>query len=245
MATKIGINGFGRIGRLTLRAINQYHRGKLEVVAVNDLTDTKTNAHLFKWDSTYGQYPDTVSAEGDAIVVDGKKVKALAEREPAKIPWKDLGIDIVIESTGRFTDATKASAHLQGGAKKVLISAPAKNEDITVNGTGQEVFDFTYIHDTVQGIMGCVREIQQSEQLYNDFILATGIPTSLKELAEIVIEAVGSQSKIKYSEGRSYDVNKFYADPAKAKQLLSFNPMMSLRDGIKAVVAEFRKAGTI
>jgi len=132
MATKIGINGFGRIGRLTLRTVNQYHKGKLEIVVVNDLTDTKTNAHLLKWDSTYGRYPGTVEAAEDSIVVDGKKVKVLAERDPGNIPWRDWGVDIVIESTGLFTDATKAAAHLNGGAKKVLISAPARNEDITI-----------------------------------------------------------------------------------------------------------------
>jgi glyceraldehyde 3-phosphate dehydrogenase len=132
MAVKIGINGFGRIGRLTLRSINQYHKNELEVTAVNDLADTKTNAHLFKWDSNYGRYPGTVESAENSITVDGKKIVALAEKEPAKIPWKDYGCDIVIESTGRFTDATKAAAHLQGGAKKVLISAPARNEDITI-----------------------------------------------------------------------------------------------------------------
>jgi glyceraldehyde 3-phosphate dehydrogenase len=132
MTIKIGINGFGRIGRLTLRTINQYHRGNIEVVAVNDLTDNKTNAHLLKWDSNYGKYPGTVEASSDAIIVDGKKIKVLAEKDPAKIPWKEYGVDIVIESTGRFTDATQAVAHLQGGAKKVLISAPAKNDDVTI-----------------------------------------------------------------------------------------------------------------
>ncbi len=132
MTTKIGINGFGRIGRLTLRTINQYHQDTLEIVAVNDLTDNKTNAHLLKWDSTYGQYKGTVAAIEDGIVIDGKKIKVLAEKDPAKIAWKDYGVEIVIESTGRFTDATQASAHLQGGAKKVIISAPAKNEDITI-----------------------------------------------------------------------------------------------------------------
>jgi len=132
MATKIGINGFGRVGRLTLRAVNQYHNGKLEVAAVNDLTDTKTNAHLLKWDSTYGQYPGEVKATEDSIIIDGKEVKVLSERNPGNIPWHDYGVDIVIESTGLFTDAAKAAAHLQGGAKKVLISAPARNEDITI-----------------------------------------------------------------------------------------------------------------
>jgi len=132
MATKIGINGFGRVGRLTLRAVNQYHKGKLEVAAINDLTDTKTNAHLLKWDSTYGPYPGEVKAADDHIMVDGKQIKVLAERDPGNIRWRDWGVDIVIESTGLFTDATKAAAHLQGGAKKVLISAPARNEDITI-----------------------------------------------------------------------------------------------------------------
>ena len=132
MATRIGINGFGRIGRLTLRTINQYQSDRLEVAAINDLTDTKTNAHLLKWDSTYGRYPGTVEASEDAITVDGKEVKVLSERDPAEIPWRDYGVDIVIESTGLFTDATKAAAHLQSGVKKVLISAPAKNEDITI-----------------------------------------------------------------------------------------------------------------
>ncbi len=132
MATKIGINGFGRVGRLTLRAVNHYHKDKLEVAAINDLTDTRTNAHLLKWDSTYGPYGGKVEATEDSIIVDGKKVRVLSERDPANISWRDYGVDIVIESTGLFTDATKAAAHLKGGAKKVLISAPAKNEDITI-----------------------------------------------------------------------------------------------------------------
>jgi len=132
MAIKIGINGFGRVGRLTLRAANQYHSNRLEVVAVNDLTDTKTNAHLLKWDSNYGPYPGKVESTQDSIIIDGKEIRVLSERDPANIPWQDYGIDIVIESTGLFTDATRAAAHLQGGAKKVLISAPARNEDITV-----------------------------------------------------------------------------------------------------------------
>ena len=142
MVTKIGINGFGRIGRLTIRAINQYHKDKLEVVAVNDLTDTKTNAHLLKWDSNYGAYPGEVAARDDAIIVDGKEIKVLSERNPADIKWGDYGADIVIESTGLFTDATKEVAHTQGGAKKIIISAPAKNEDITiVLGVNEEHYE--------------------------------------------------------------------------------------------------------
>ena len=132
MATKIGINGFGRIGRQVLKAMNDQHADKLDVVVVNDLTDTKTNAHLFKYDSNYGRYPGKVEATEDSIIIDGKKVKVLAERDPAKIGWRDFGVEIVVESTGLFTAAPKAAGHLEGGAKKVLITAPAKEEDITI-----------------------------------------------------------------------------------------------------------------
>ncbi len=142
MTTRIGINGFGRIGRLALRSINQCQADHLEVAAINDLTDTKTNAHLLKWDSTYGPYPGQVEAAADAIIVDGKEVKVISERDPGKIPWRDWGVDIVIESTGLFNDGTKAAAHLQGGAKKVIISAPAKNDDITiVLGVNEDRYD--------------------------------------------------------------------------------------------------------
>ncbi len=130
MSVKVAVNGFGRIGRLALKAGLQ--NKELEFVAVNDLTDAKTLAHLFKYDSTFGIYPGTVVAEQGAIVIDGKKIQVLSERDPAKLPWKTLGVDIVIESTGFFTDADKAKLHIQAGAKKVIISAPAKGEDITV-----------------------------------------------------------------------------------------------------------------
>ncbi len=142
MVARIGINGFGRIGRLTFKAINLQYRGKLEVALVNDLTDAATNAHLFKYDSNYGIYPGTVEARDNAIIVEGKTTRVFAEKDPAKIPWKDNGIDIVIESTGLFTDAEKAKAHFQGGAKKVIISAPAKNEDFTVvMGVNNDKYD--------------------------------------------------------------------------------------------------------
>ena len=132
MATKIGINGFGRIGRLALKAIIERGAGKLEVAALNDLTDAATNAHLFKYDSNYGIYPGKVEAKDDRIIVDGHEIRVMAERDPAQIPWRDQGVDIVIESTGLFTQASKAAAHLEGGAKKVIISAPAKEEDVTI-----------------------------------------------------------------------------------------------------------------
>jgi glyceraldehyde 3-phosphate dehydrogenase len=141
MTTRVGINGFGRIGRQTLKAILE-RTTDVEVVAVNDLVSTELNALLFKHDSTYGAYPGTVEHTDSAIVVDGKEIRVLSEKEPAKLPWGDLGVDIVIESTGRFTDATAARGHLEGGAKKVLISAPAKNEDVTiVLGVNEEQYD--------------------------------------------------------------------------------------------------------
>ena len=142
MATKIGINGFGRIGRQVLRAINEYYVDTLEVTVVNDLTDPETNAHLLKYDSTYGRYPGTVEVAEDSLIVDGNKIKVLAERDPGKIPWRDWGADVVVESTGLFTDAEKAAAHLNGGAKKVIISAPARGEDITiVLGVNEDQYD--------------------------------------------------------------------------------------------------------
>jgi glyceraldehyde 3-phosphate dehydrogenase len=142
LATRIGINGFGRIGRQTFKAMLDYHPDALEVVAVNDLTDTQTNAHLLKYDSNYGRFPGEVQAEAGAIVVNGRRVAIIAERDPAKIPWRELGAELVIESTGLFTDARKAAAHFEGGAKRIIISAPAKNEDITiVLGVNEHAYD--------------------------------------------------------------------------------------------------------
>jgi glyceraldehyde 3-phosphate dehydrogenase len=142
VAVRVGINGFGRIGRQALKALLDRHPDDVEVVAINDLFDTATNAHLFKYDSNYGNYPGEVEARASSFVVDGREIQVTAERDPASIPWKKLGAQIVIESTGLFTDATKAKAHLDAGAKKVIISAPAKNEDITiVLGVNQERFD--------------------------------------------------------------------------------------------------------
>jgi glyceraldehyde 3-phosphate dehydrogenase len=141
MGVRIGINGFGRIGRLFLKAVLERHPD-LDIIAVNDLADPKMNAHLFKHDSNYGAFKGEVSATADAIVIDGRNVKVLQDRDPAKLPWKALGVDIVIESTGFFTDATKAKAHLDAGAKYVIISAPAKNEDKTiVLGVNEKEFD--------------------------------------------------------------------------------------------------------
>jgi glyceraldehyde 3-phosphate dehydrogenase len=132
MAIRVGINGFGRIGRQVLRAAKQQGVADLDFVAVNDLTDTKTLAHLFKYDSVHREYQGDVSHTEKSITVDGDEIKIFAEKDPANLPWKDLGVDIVLESTGRFTDASGAKKHIDGGAKKVIISAPAKGEDITL-----------------------------------------------------------------------------------------------------------------
>src|SRR5256712_13717135 len=142
MTTRIGINGFGRIGSQSLKAILERHGRDLEVIAVNDLTDTKTNAHLLKYDSTYGHFPGEVEATADTLIVNGHNIKVISQRDPAQIPWGDLGVELVLESTGLFTDAPKAAAHLKGGAKKVIISAPAKGEDITiVLGVNDDMYD--------------------------------------------------------------------------------------------------------
>jgi len=132
MAIKVGINGFGRIGRQVLRAAKQQAVADIDFVAINDLTDTKTLAHLFKYDSVHRTYEGDVSAGNGAITVDGDEIKVFAEKDPAALPWKDLGVDIVLESTGKFTTADAAKKHIAGGAKKVIISAPAKGEDITI-----------------------------------------------------------------------------------------------------------------
>ncbi|HZU04835.1 MAG TPA: type I glyceraldehyde-3-phosphate dehydrogenase [Chloroflexota bacterium] len=142
MAVRVGINGFGRIGRQVLKAILERHPTALEVVAINDLYDTKTNAHLFKYDTNYGVFPGKVEAHETAFVIDGHEIRVTAERDPARIPWREVGVQLVIESTGLFTDATKARAHLEAGARKVVITAPARNEDITiVLGVNEERYD--------------------------------------------------------------------------------------------------------
>jgi glyceraldehyde 3-phosphate dehydrogenase len=141
MAVRVGINGFGRIGRQSLKAMIE-RTPDLEVVAVNDLVDADMNAHLFKHDSTYGAYQGSVEARNGNLVIDGREIRILAEKDPAALPWRDLGVDIVLESTGLFTNAEKARAHLDAGAKKVVISAPAKGEDITiVLGVNEDRYD--------------------------------------------------------------------------------------------------------
>ncbi len=142
MAIRVGINGFGRIGRNVVRAAKAMNVADLEFVAVNDLTDTKTLAHLLKYDSVHGRYQGDVAPKADSISVDGRTIRVLSEKDPAKLPWKDLGVELVLESTGRFTDREQAALHLKGGAKRVIISAPAKQEDVTiVYGVNHEAYD--------------------------------------------------------------------------------------------------------
>ncbi len=142
MTVRVGVNGFGRIGRQAVKAMLERHGDAIEIVGINDLFDTRTNAHLFKYDTNYGVYPGTVEATENAIVIDGREIRVAAEKDPAAIPWKQWGVELVIESTGVFTDANKARAHLDAGAKKVIISAPAKNEDLTiVLGVNEERYD--------------------------------------------------------------------------------------------------------
>ncbi|HXE82671.1 MAG TPA: type I glyceraldehyde-3-phosphate dehydrogenase [Gemmatimonadales bacterium] len=142
MAVRVGINGFGRIGRNVLRAATMAKQTEIEFVGVNDITDTKTLAHLLKYDSVHRRFPGTVEAKSDALIVNGKTIKVSAIKEPEKLPWKDLGVEFVLESTGRFTDKENASKHLAAGAKKVVISAPAKGEDITIcMGVNNDKYD--------------------------------------------------------------------------------------------------------
>ncbi|MDP9348686.1 MAG: type I glyceraldehyde-3-phosphate dehydrogenase [Gemmatimonadota bacterium] len=142
MALRVAINGFGRIGRNVLRAAKKAGITDIDFVAVNDLTDTATLAHLLRYDSVHGKYPGTVEARENALLVDGDEVRVFAEKDPAALPWRDLEVDVVIESTGRFTKRDDAAKHLDGGAKKVIISAPAKNEDITiVLGVNEDKYD--------------------------------------------------------------------------------------------------------
>jgi glyceraldehyde 3-phosphate dehydrogenase len=181
MATKVGINGFGRIGRQALKAIIERHGGEVEVVGINDLLDTKTNAHLFKYDSNYGVYPGTVDARENSIVIDGKEIKVSAEREPGNVPWGQWGVEVVIESTGFFTDATKARAHIdQGGAKKVIISAPARNEDLTiVLGVNADMYD-TSKHDVISNASCTTNGLAPVAKVLNDrWSIEKGILTTV------------------------------------------------------------------
>ena len=180
MATRVGINGFGRIGRQVLRAIIERHVGKLEVVAVNDNTDAKTNAHLFKYDSTYGRYPGTVEVTGTSIVIDGNEIRAFSESDPSNLNWGDEGVDIVVECTGVFTNAGRSAAHLESGAKKVIISAPASSEDITlVLGVNEHRYD-PQLHNIISNASCTTNCIAPMAKVLNDsFGVEQGLMTTI------------------------------------------------------------------
>ena len=180
MSTRIGINGFGRIGRQVFRAIHENHPTTLQVVAINDLTDTKTNAYLLKYDTNYGAFPGTVDVQDGHIVVDERPVKVFSERDPGAIPWGNEGVDLVIESTGFFTDATKAAAHTNGGAKKVIISAPAKNEDITlVLGVNEDKYDPSRhrVMSNASCTTNCVAPL--AKVLHDNFTITRGLMSTV------------------------------------------------------------------
>ena len=180
MATRVGINGFGRIGRQVLRAIMERHAGKLEVVTVNDNSDAKTNAHLFKYDSTYGRYPGTVEVTGASIVIDGNEIRASSESDPSNLSWGDEGVDLVIECTGAFTNAGRSAAHLESGAKKVIISAPASGEDITlVLGVNEHRYD-PQLHNIISNASCTTNCIAPMAKVLNDsFGVEQGLMTTI------------------------------------------------------------------
>ena len=180
MSIRVGINGFGRIGRQVTRAIFERHPEKLKLVAINDLADPPTNSHLFKYDTNYGVYPGTVEPTEDSLVIDGNEVKVLAERNPSDLPWARYGVDLVIESTGFFTDGSAAAGHCKGGAKKVIISAPAKGEDITiVMGVNDSVYD-PKAHKIVSNASCTTNCIATMTKVLNDnFTVERGLMTTI------------------------------------------------------------------
>ena len=195
--TKIAINGFGRIGRQFLKALLERHP-EVEVVALNDLADPQMNAYLFKHDTNYGTFPGEVSATADALVVDSRRIKVLQEKDPAKLPWKGLGVDIVIESTGFFTDGTKAKAHLDAGARYVIISAPAKNEDKTfVLGVNEKEFD-PEKHHIISNASCTTNGLAPVAKVLNDeFGIQKGLLTTIhsKTLSQRLLDTVAKDPR--------------------------------------------------
>lgn len=175
---KIGINGFGRIGRQVLKALIERYPD-IEVVAINDITDINTNVHLLKYDSNYGRFPGEVKVDGNDMIVDSRRIKVFMEKDPANLPWKDLGVDLVVESTGVFTDADKASAHIKAGAKKVIITAPAKGEDITiVLGVNENQYDPSK-HHIISNASCTTNSLAPVSKVLNDkFGIVSGLMTT-------------------------------------------------------------------
>jgi len=231
MAVKVGINGFGRIGRQVLKAIMDFHGNELEVVAINDLFDVNTNAHLFKYDSNYGKYPGKVEVSGNDLVVDGKKIAVLAEKDPGKLPWKDMGVEIVIESTGVFTDALGdpdkgkpgANAHINGGgAKKVIISAPAKKEDLTVVlGVNDDQYDPSK-HHIISNASCTTNCLAPAAKVINDkFGIVNGVMTTIHSYTnDQVILDQGHKKEMRRSRAAGLNIIPTTTGAAKALALV-------------------------
>lgn len=231
MTVKVGINGFGRIGRQVLKAIMELHGNDVEVIAVNDLFDTKTNAHLFKYDSNYGIFPGTVEAGDGFLVVDGKKISVFAEKEPGNLPWKDLGVDIVVESTGIFTDATGdpakgksgARVHIEkGGAKKVIITSPAKNEDLTVVlGVNDSNYDPAK-HHVVSNASCTTNCLAPAAKVVNDkFKIIYGVMTTIHSYTnDQVILDQGHKKEMRRSRAAGLNIIPTTTGAAKALALV-------------------------
>jgi len=229
MKTKVGINGFGRIGRQVLKAIMERAGDELEVVAINDLFDAQTNAHLFKYDSNYGAYPGTVEVVDGNLVIDGKTIKVYAEKDPGNLPWKDLGIDVVIESTGIFTTARSengkvgADAHiLRGGAKKVIISAPAKGEDLTiVLGVNDEKYD-PAIHHIISNASCTTNCLAPAAKIVNDnFKIVNAVMTTIHSYTnDQVILDQGHKKELRRSRAAGLNIIPTTTGAAKAVALV-------------------------
>ncbi len=231
MTVKVGINGFGRIGRQVLKAMIERHGDELEVVAINDLFDINTNAHLFKYDSSYGRYPGTVEAVEGGLMIDGKKIRVFAEKDPGALPWKDLGVDIVIESTGIFTDAKGdpdkgkpgANVHItKGGAKKVIISAPAKNEDITiVLGVNEGKYD-PKIHNVLSNASCTTNCLAPAAKVVNDkWVIQNAVMTTIHSYTnDQVILDQGHKKELRRSRAAGQNIIPTTTGAAKAVALV-------------------------
>lgn len=222
MTYKIGINGFGRIGRQVFKAIDEGGFGDLfEVVAVNDLADNKALAHLLKYDSTYGRYAADISASDEGLTVNGKMIRVLEERDPTHLPWAELGVDLVIESTGRFTDAEQARAHIEAGAKKVIISAPAKGEDLTVVlGVNEEEYDPS-VHTVISNAScttNCLAPV--AKVVLDNFGIVHGLMTTIHSYTADQVLVDGPHKDLRRARGAAQNIIPTTTGAAKAVALV-------------------------
>ena len=222
MVHKVGINGFGRIGRQVYKAIDQGGFDDLfEVVAVNDLTDNATLAHLLKYDSTYGRYDADISSSDEGITVNGRLVKVLEEKDPARLPWGDMGVDLVIESTGRFTDAAQASGHIEAGARKVIISAPAKGEDLTVVlGVNEARYDPEQHHiiSNASCTTNCLAPVVKI--ILDNFGIETGMMTTVHSYTADQVLQDGPHKDLRRARGAAQNIVPTTTGAARALSLV-------------------------